>query len=85
MVVAAQIASLVAALLLLDASLAFDNVWPTPALTWRGELSIELAVALLVLAAIARSAPIGRRLVRWLSAAWVVLVIGHYADVTAPA
>jgi hypothetical protein len=40
--------ALVAALLLLDVSLTFHNVWPTPAISWRGEISIELAAYLLV-------------------------------------
>jgi len=84
--VATQIASLVAALLLLDASLAFENVWPTPAITWTGELSVELAVVVLVLAIVGASGGrVGRRVVRWVSALWVLLVLGRYADVTAPA
>ena len=32
-----------AALVLLNASLTFQSVWPTPAIRWRGTLSIELA------------------------------------------
>ena len=34
--------TLLAALVLLDASLTFENVWPTPAVRWHGALSIEL-------------------------------------------
>ncbi len=83
---AATIASLLAALLVLDASLAFDNVWPTPAIAWRGELSIELAVMILVLAVAARLRRVpSSRTLSWIAAGWVLLVVGHYADVTAPA
>ncbi|MBW8869065.1 MAG: hypothetical protein JF610_17335, partial [Acidobacteria bacterium] len=35
--------ALVAALLLLDVSLTFHNVWPTPLISWRGEISAEFA------------------------------------------
>jgi len=34
-----------AAVALLNASLSFQNIWPTPAIRWEGELSIELADA----------------------------------------
>ena len=34
-----------AAVLLLDASATFENVWPTPAVRWAGALSIECAGA----------------------------------------
>ncbi len=86
----------VIALLFLDASVTFSNWWPTPAIYWNGAPSVELAVLLLALAVAA-----GRRaggpttndqrpttndhLIRWLSAAWVVLMLGRYVDVTAPA
>jgi hypothetical protein len=78
--------SLAFAVVLLNLSLTFDNLWPTPAVTWHGELSIELAIVLLVCGAAAwwmRGAPL--RAVGALSALWLVLVVGHYADVTAPA
>ena len=75
-----------AAIALLNASLSFQNVWPTPAIRWAGELSIECAVFLLILlAAHRRFGGPSRAVVRWLAAAWVVLVLGHYADVTTPA
>src|SRR5207245_10647828 len=38
-----------AAVFLLNASLTFVNVWPTPAITWRGGLSLEFAVCVLAL------------------------------------
>ncbi len=31
---------LLLALLLLNASLSFHNIWPTPAVAWAGELSV---------------------------------------------
>jgi hypothetical protein len=74
------------ALAVLNASVTFHNVWPTPAVEWRHDLSIELAVCVLGLALTTRlfgGAP--RWLIQWLAAAWVLLVVGRYADVTAPA
>jgi hypothetical protein len=74
------------ALLLLDASLSFRNLWPTPAVTWRGDLSIELAVALIGLALAGRWLRARRsRALRVLSGLWMMLVLGRYIDVTAPA
>src|SRR5262245_5363707 len=76
-------ALLAAALALLNASLTFVNVWPTPLIRWNGTLSAEFALFLLLLA-LARGvgwAP-GRRALRGLALGWVVLVIGRYADVT---
>lgn len=75
-----------AALALLNASLSFQNVWPTPAIRWAGELSVECAVfVLLLLEAGRRFGAPSRTAVRWVAALWVVLVLSHYADVTAPA
>jgi hypothetical protein len=110
---AARWLTLAAAVLLLNASLAFENVWPTPAITWRGLLSIEFTVFVLVFAVwrgtrrrralAAHRAPARERSgakgfpratepgagaeprFSWLSATWVLLVLGHYGDVTAPA
>jgi Sulfatase len=77
--------ALAVALLLLNASLSFHNVWPTPAIGWRGELSLELAIVVLLLVAAARFNPPSRAVLRSIAAVWVLLVIGHYADVTTPA
>ena len=77
------IARLAAALLILDASLTFQSLWPTPAVRWTGELSIELAAGLLLaIAATLRGASLK---VRWLTLAWLVLVLGRYGDVMAQA
>ena len=42
--------ALAAALVLLNASLTFGNVWPTPRCAWENALSVELAVCVLLLA-----------------------------------
>ncbi len=78
--------SLAAALFLLNASLTFDNVWPTPAVTWTGGLSVEFAasVLLLILWKLLVGPP-SRLVLRLLAAWWTLLVIGRYANVTAPA
>ena len=94
--------ALVAAIALLNASLSFHNIWPTPAISWTGQLSIEVAIALLLLVAAhgaarlkpsragSSSPPAAPRTpssawIRALAVVWVVLTIGHYADVTTPA
>lgn len=70
------------ALLLLNASLTFENVWPTPNVRLGSSLSIELAVAVLLLVLAHRWAgPLARRV---LPAVWVVLVLGRYLAVTGP-
>jgi hypothetical protein len=79
-------ASLVGALVVLDAALTFENFWPTPAIWWRGLLSVELAACLLVLIAVrAQRGNLPSNLVGWLSAAWTLLAVARYAEVTAPA
>ena len=75
----------VAAFVLLDVSLSFRNIWPTPAIRWHGELSVELAVCVLGLLAARRWLGPPSRVLRGLSVLWVIFVLGHYADVTAPA
>jgi hypothetical protein len=71
-----------AALILLNASLTFENVWPTPKIQWSNALSLELAACVVLMALAHRWAgPLTRRI---LPAAWVLLVAGHYLDVTAP-
>ena len=70
------------ALALLNSSLTFENVWPTPKIRWANAISIELVVCVLLLAVAHRWA--GTLARRVLPALWVVLVAGHYLDVTAP-
>lgn len=77
---------LVAALALLNTSLTFQNIWPTPAIRWGGELSIELAACVLLLVAWNRWFGLpSRAALGWLGALWVLLVVGRYGDVTAAA
>jgi hypothetical protein len=83
--------ALVAALLLLDVSLTFHNVWPTPAISWRGEISAELAAYIYCCAVIAttrlrsKAGAVSSAALRWITIVWLLLVVGRYADVTATA
>jgi hypothetical protein len=72
----------VLSLVVLNASLTFENVWPTPKIAWAFAVSIELAVTVLILSIAPRWTPMLAR--RVLPPVWVVLVAGHYLDVTAP-
>ncbi len=85
--VVVAIARLAAALLILNASLTFQSLWPTPAVRWEGELSIELAAGLLIAiaATLVGASPTSRRAIRWLTIVWLVFVLGRYGDVTAQA
>jgi hypothetical protein len=76
---------LAAALLLLNASLTFVNVWPTLGIRLSPQLSLEVAILALGLAAVgwAGRAPVSRTAQRFLAAGWVVLVVAHYVGVTA--
>ena len=83
---APRFVKLAAALAILNASLAFQNLWPTPAIRWEGELSVEFAVIVLLLIVTRRRLAAPSRLaIRGLAVLWAALAIGHYADVTAPA
>jgi hypothetical protein len=73
-------------LFFLNACLTFENLWPTPAVTWLGEISIELACVLVLFGLTAcRSGRVPPALVSVVSALWLALLLGRYADVTAPA
>jgi len=77
---------LLVAVFVLNVSLAFVNVWPTPVITWRGALSIELCVALI--AGFVLTAGLGRvspAALRGAAILWALLVLGRYGQVTAPA
>jgi len=71
-----------AALALLNVSLTFENVWPTPKVQWSNALSLELAACVLLMALAYRWSE--RLTLRVLPIAWVLLVAGRYLDVTAP-
>jgi hypothetical protein len=86
-----------AALFVLNASVTFQNIWPTPFVTTRHELSIELAVVLLALvawaeiaqrlrpAATARRRTVPRGVTIALTVLLFAMALGRYAEVTAPA
>ena len=76
------VGGLVISLAVLNACLAFENVWPTPKIQWGNALSIELVACVLLLTIAHQWAhSLARRV---LPALWVVLVAGHYLDVTGP-
>jgi hypothetical protein len=77
--------ALALALFLLNGALTFHNVWPTPWVSLRDELSIDLAVVVLLLVtwSLARGA-LGR-VERVLAPLFAVLTLGRYAEVTSPA
>jgi hypothetical protein len=63
--------ALAAALVVLDASLTFNNLWPTPGVIWSGELSVEVAACVLALAIAARwLGPPSRTVLAFVAAAW---------------
>ena len=78
--------ALAVALLVLNAAITFHNVWPTLWVLPRAELSVELAVLIFALVAwTAYVRPLGR--VAWglVTLLVLVLALGRYAEVTAPA
>src|SRR5262245_18530577 len=78
--------TLALALLILNISLSFGNYWPTPLITWKGELSIELvAVVLVAIGLRGRLRPGSRVALAALAGVWLVLVLGRYFEVTANA
>ena len=78
--------ALIAAIALLNASLSFHNIWPTPAIAWTGELSVEFAAVVLLLVLIRQlRGAVPRAIVRVAAVLWILLCVGHYADVTTPA
>ena len=77
---------LAAALLALNVLLTFHNLWPTIWAKPAPELSVELGVLLLASAAwSAFVGPLGRKALVGLIVVVLVLVLGRYAEVTAPA
>jgi hypothetical protein len=77
---------LAVALLGLNFALTFRNVWPTLWVRPAPELSVELGVLLLVLVAWAAFVgPLGRKALVASTLLVLVLLLGRYAEVTAPA
>lgn len=74
------------ALFVLNFALSFHNVWPTPWITARLEISVEVATLVLVLALYARSGrAISKRLLTVLTLGLLIMAAGRYMEVTAPA
>ncbi|MDG4597083.1 MAG: hypothetical protein P9F75_15585 [Candidatus Contendobacter sp.] len=74
------------ALFILNSALTFQNRWPTVGVRWVPELSVELAALLLGLVlATSWRGPLGRGWRSAVLATFVVLTLGRYLDVTAPA
>lgn len=74
------------AVLLLNASVTFHNVWPTLGVHWPGELSVEFGVLLLALClSNAWVGPTRRGVLVFLSAVIVLFALGRYAYVTVQA
>ncbi|MDX1377014.1 MAG: hypothetical protein R3357_15715, partial [Burkholderiales bacterium] len=75
-----------AAMLFLNAALSFNNWWPTFAVEPDARLAPEFVLLWVVLLfAVHMRGAASRALIGALAAAYLVLVIGRYADVTAPA
>lgn len=70
------------AIVVLNAALTFYDLWPTPAVRWQGEVSVELAAAVALLVFWSRrpgGAP--RAAVPVLAALWVAMAVGRYVHV----
>ena len=79
-------AALGAALLLVNVSLTFANVWPTLGVRFNRDLSAEAAAAVLLLAVLgARRGRTPRAAAPWLAGAWLLLAAGRYVEVTVAA
>jgi hypothetical protein len=74
------------ALVLLNASLTFENTWPTLGIQPGFALSVELCICVVALAAITRWLAVpSPGAIRAMAIAWLILVFGRYVQVTAPA
>lgn len=79
-------AALCAALLLVNVSLTFANVWPTLGVRLNRDLSVEAAAGVFLLVALrawGRRPP--RAAVVWLAVVWLLLAGGRYVEVTVAA
>ncbi len=77
---------LAAALFVLNTALSFYNRWPTPWVEVRSELSVEIALLVLLLAVAAtRWGPPSQRLTAVLALFLTLMALSRYAEVTAPA
>ncbi len=76
---------LLLALFLLNSALVFHNRWPTVGVRWVPELSLDLAILLGVLVLLAAWRPLGRGVRGLVLVLYLILMLGRYLDVTAPA
>jgi hypothetical protein len=76
-------ASVALALVALNVSLTFSNIWPTLAVRLNTDLSVELAVLVIALVLVQGwRGPLSAATLRWLSVLWVMLILGRYVDIT---
>ncbi len=76
---------LVISALCLNASLTFENVWPTLGVRLSSLVSVELLIVVVVLLAVYwKRSGFSRSTQHWLALLWVFLVLGRYVDVTVP-
>lgn len=76
---------LVISALCLNASLTFENVWPTLGVRLSSLVSVELLIVVVVLLAVYwKRSGFSRSTQHWLGLLWVFLVLGRYVDVTVP-
>jgi len=72
-----------AALVLLNCSVTFRNVWPTLSIRPTSEISLELAIVLVLLAVLkGRGKFVSLNFVRGLSIIWSFLIVGRYIEIT---
>jgi len=69
----------------LNLCLTLQDVWPTPAVQWAGELSVEVAALLVILAVLRLWRGRVPQASGALAAVLVVLTLCRYAAITAPA
>ena len=74
------------AVVFLNILLTLQNVWPTPWVRPTAEISIEIAIIILLIAAVVEiRGALNPALRKTIIAALLLLVVGRYADITAPA
>ena len=81
-----SVTRVVMAVAFLNALLTLHNIWPTPWIKLAPELSVELFAILLAISLLLEmKGRVGRRMMAALTVIFIVLAVGRYADVTAPA
>jgi hypothetical protein len=76
---------LLLALFLSNSALVFHNHWPTAGVRWVPELSLDLVILLGGLVLLATWRPLGRGVRGIVLVLYLILMLGRYLDVTAPA